>query len=183
MNRKTIKQFQIFSLIFTFILGTFLHFTYNLSGNNLFVASFSAVNESVWEHLKILYFPILLTIVIGCFYFKYFNILDNTIPNFICSKTIGVVIAMSLLVTFFFTYTGVLGKNIAIIDIGSFFVFSILATYISYILIINKFSCNKKTAIITLIIITVLFIFFTYCPLKIGLFKDPVTGSYGVFKT
>ena len=61
MDKRKIRNYQIFSVIFTFILGTLLHFTYQLSGRNEIVGLFSAVNESVWEHLKLLYFPMLLT--------------------------------------------------------------------------------------------------------------------------
>ena len=32
MNIKKIRNYQIFSVIFTFILGSLLHFTYKLSG-------------------------------------------------------------------------------------------------------------------------------------------------------
>ena len=55
--KVSIKNFQIFSTIFVMILGTLLHFTYEWSGGNLLVASFSAVNESTWEHLKLLFYP------------------------------------------------------------------------------------------------------------------------------
>ena len=68
MNRIKIRNYQIFSIIFISILGTLLHFTYRLSGENRLVAIFSSINESVWEHLKLLYFPMLITIIIGYFY-------------------------------------------------------------------------------------------------------------------
>ncbi len=68
MNKNKIRNYQIFSIIFTIILGTLLHFTYNLLGENAVFASFSAINESVWEHLKLLYFPMLFTLIIGYFY-------------------------------------------------------------------------------------------------------------------
>ena len=110
------KNYQIISIIFTFILGTLLHFTYQLSGENSVVAIFSAINESVWEHLKLLYFPMLLTTIIGYFY------IGRSIPGFFCSKTIGIVSAMVFTIIFFYTYTGILGKNIAIVDISSFFI-------------------------------------------------------------
>lgn len=42
------------------IIGTVLHFTYELSGHNKYVAIFSAVNESTWEHIKIGLSPMLL---------------------------------------------------------------------------------------------------------------------------
>ena len=174
MNIKKIRNYQIFSIIFTFILGILLHFTYELSGENKAVAIFSAVNESTWEHLKLLFFPMLLTTIIGYFY------IGKDAPNFLCSKTIGILVSLAFTIVFFYTYTGVLGKNIAFIDISSFFIAVILGEVISYVLIINKFKCNNKIAIIILIILFICFIVFTYHTPKIGLFKDPVTGGYGM---
>ena len=43
-------------IIFTLATGTLLHFTYEWSGENPFVALYSPVSESVWEHLKLLFF-------------------------------------------------------------------------------------------------------------------------------
>lgn len=171
MTKTKIRNYQIFSIIFTFILGTLLHFTYDLSGQNPFVGIFSSINESTWEHLKLLYFPMLLTTIIGYFYF------DKKVPNFICSKTIGIITAMLFTVIFFYTYTGVLGKNIAIIDIASFFIATILGEFVSYVLIINNFKCSNKIAIIVLILLFVCFAIFNYFTPNIGLFKDPITNK------
>ena len=176
MNKNKIRNYQIFSTIFTFILGSFLHFTYALSGNNPVVAIFSSINESVWEHLKLLFFPMLLTTIIGCFY------IGKEEPNFLCSKTIGILVSMVFMVIFFYTYTGILGKNIPAIDIASFFIATIVGEFVSYVLIVNKFKCNNVIAIITLILIFTCFIIFTYFTPNIGIFKDPVTGRYGFFE-
>ena len=135
------KNYQIISIIFTFIFGTLLHFTYNLSDNNSLVAIFSSINESVWEHLKLLYFPMLFATIIGYFY------IGKNIPGFICSKTTGIISSMVFTVVFFYTYTGILGKNIALIDISSFFIATLLGEYIAYKLIKNKFKCNCKIAV------------------------------------
>ena len=72
-DKKTILTFQILSTVFTIILGTILHYTYKWSNKNPLVGTFSAVNESTWEHLKLLYFPMLLSIIIGYFYFNGFE--------------------------------------------------------------------------------------------------------------
>ena len=120
MNKTKILRFQIFSIIFACILGTILHFTFNLSNENLFVASFSAVNESTWEHLKILFFPMLITTIIGTFYFK------EKYPNFLYAKTIGILTAIAFTVIFFYTYSGILGTNYDVINIISFYVAIIL---------------------------------------------------------
>ncbi len=173
-NKNKIKNYQIFSVIFTFILGTLLHFMFEWSGENIIVASFSAVNESVWEHLKLLYFPMLLTLIIGYFY------IGKKAPNFLCSKTVGAITSMLFTIIFFYTYSGILGKNIAIIDISLFFVATILGEYVAYRLMNSKFICNNKIAIFVLIIIGICFVIFTYSAPELGIFKDPLTGQYGL---
>lgn len=174
MTIKKIRNFQIFSTIFTFIVGTLLHFTFELSGLNPKFAIFSAINESTWEHLKLLYFPMLLSTIFGIILFK------NRIPNFLCSKTIGILTSIIFEIIFFYTYTGILGNNITIIDISLFFVSTILGEFVAYILIVNKFKCNNKLALLILFFIFMLFIIFTFNPPKIGLFKDPITKIYGI---
>ena len=86
--QKSIFKFQIISTIFVIILGTLLHFTYNWSNNNPLVGIFSAVNESTWEHLKLIFFPMLITIVIGTIYYK------DDYENYLCTKTKGLLISL-----------------------------------------------------------------------------------------
>ncbi len=167
MKIKTIRKYQIISTIFVITLGTILHFTYKLSGKNNFIAWFSTINESTWEHLKLIFFPMIASLIIGYFY------IGKKIPNFLCSKAFGIIFSMGFIVIFFYTYSGILGKNIAIIDILSFLIAAILGEYLSYIFIINKIKCNKKIAIIILGIIAISFIIFTYFPPKLGIFKNP----------
>lgn len=174
MDKTKIKKYQIISAIFVCILGTLLHFTYEVFSKNIFVASFSAVNESVWEHLKLLFFPMLLSTIIS-----YFYIGKNT-PNFLCSKTLGIITAISFIIIFFYTYTGIIGKSIVFIDIALFFIAVILGEYLAYKFITNNFKCNNIVSIIILTAILICFIVFTYFTPKIGIFKDPVTNNYGI---
>ena len=175
-SRTNLIKFQIFSTIFAIILGTILHFTYTWSKNNSHVGLFSAVNESTWEHLKLLFFPMLISTIIGYFIFK------DTFPNFLCSKTIGIIAAMLFTVTFFYTYTGIIGTNYAFLNILTFILSVIIGEYVAYILIINNFTFNKIFCISILIILTVFFFIFTFYPPKINLFKDPINSSYGIKK-
>ena len=174
-NQKLILKFQIISTIFVIILGTLLHFTYNLSNNNLLVGAFSAVNESTWEHLKLIFFPMLLTTIVGYFY------IGKNIPNFLCSKTLGIITSIFFTITFFYTYTGILGTNFAFLNILTFIISIILGEYVAYKFMISNLSCNKTLSIILLLLLLFSFIFFTYFTPKIGLFKDPVTRQYGIF--
>lgn len=179
MEKKKILRFQIFSVIFTWILGTILHFLYEWSGDNKIIASFSAVNESTWEHLKLVFFPMLITTIVG------FLVIGKDNKKFWCAKTIGIILAMSFIIVFFYTYTGIIGTNFAILDIGSFFVAVILGEYVAYKIMTNdeyKLKCNKRIAVIGLIFILLCFIIFTYLPPHIGLFKDPISNGYEIQK-
>lgn len=163
-----IKKFLTYSFIFTSILGTFLHFTYELSRNNVIVSLFSPINESVWEHLKLLYFPMLLTTLFGSYYYR------NDIPNFLCSKTVGILFSLLFIVIFFYTYSGILGINIAVIDILTFYIAAFLGEYISYKLMKKPLKCNSSTALVILGILLICFISFTFNAPHIGIFKNPV---------
>ena len=113
----------------------------------------------------------LITIIIGTFIFR------NS--NYLCVKTKGLLLGLSFIVVFFYTYTGILGYNIPILDIGSFIIAVIISEYYSY----KKFkyeNCNKTLFWIILIVLSLAFITFTYKTPKIGIFKDFVTGSYGI---
>lgn len=178
-KKSSILKFEIISAIFMLVVGTLLHFTFGWSNNNPLIGTFSAVNESTWEHLKLLFFPMLITTIIGYFY------IGKDVTNFLCAKTCGIITAILFVVVFFYTYTGVIGKNFAILDIGSFFVAVVLGEYIAYKIMTSintKFKCNAKLAVITLAVLFAAFVMFAYFTPQIGLFKDPVKNGYGILK-
>lgn len=179
MNLKLIKKLQIISIIFSVILGTLLHFTFELFSNNLFIASFSAVNESVWEHLKLVFFPMFIFAIIEYFLLKNYNNKNN----YIFSKTVAIVFACLFITIFFFTYTGIIGTNYFIIDIFSFLFAIIFGEFICYKLLIENNKINniiKYICIFILLILLFIFIIFTYFPPKINYFKDSVKNDYGI---
>ena len=169
-SKNKLLRFQIISVIFTWILGTILHFTYEWSNQNALVGLFSAVNESTWEHLKLLFFPMLITTIIGYFYLKP----KEEYKNFLCAKTIGILTSLAFVVIFFYTYTGIIGTNFATLDIGSFFVGVLFGEYVAYKLTIKISRCKKGLAIFVLALLFICFIAFTYKAPQIGLFKDPI---------
>lgn len=168
---KKFRNWQIIAVLFTLVLGILLHFTYEWSGNNPIVGTFSAINESTWEHLKLLFFPMLVFAI-----FEGFNIYKET-NNYIEAKTIGIMFGMLFITVFFFTYTGIIGTNFAVLDIGSFFVGVILSEIIAYKIMQKESFSTKKTktiSVIILILITIMFVSFTFNPPNINYFRDPV---------
>lgn len=168
---------QIIVSIASIILGTLLHFTYQWSGQNLFIASFSAVNESVWEHLKLVFYPMLIAGIIEYFF------VNKIANNYIEAKTIGIFSAILFIVVAFYTYTGILGTDFTIINILIFAVSILIGEWISYKLMKRRDESNIKTKILASAIILfflICFIIFTYQTPKVNLFKDPLTGTYGI---
>lgn len=175
MLKKThILKLEITSTIFIMILGVLLHFTFEWSNNNVLVGTFSPVNESTWEHLKLVFFPMLITTILIYFYE------GKNISNYLCAKVQGIILAMLFIIIFFYTYTGIIGTNFAIVDIGSFFIAVSLGQYVAYQKMQLTVSCNKIIPVIVLLVLCLCFFTFTFFPPHIGLFKDPVSGMFGI---
>lgn len=156
--------------IFISILGVLLHFTYEWSGDNSFVGLFSAVNESTWEHLKLLFFPMLLLTI-----FEILLMPDKLPENFLFSRTIGIVSGMAFIVISFYTILGVIGKSYDSINIALYFAGVLYALTVE-----NKLyrKDSKKLSLISaviLFIIAITFFMFTYSYPAIGLFKNPLS--------
>jgi hypothetical protein len=173
---KLLKM-QIIVIVGCIILGTLLHFTYKWSGENLFVASFSAVNESVWGHLKLVFDPMLIMAIIE------YSFIKNIANNYIEAKTIGIFIAMSFMVVSFFTYTGIIGTNFATINILIFIISIILGEWGSYKLMRRKSESTILTKVLAGIItifFMICFIFCTYYTPEVNLFRDFSNGEFGI---
>ena len=165
-KKNSILIFEIISTIFVMVLGTLLHFTYKWSNNNMLVGIFSPINESIWEHLKLMFFPMLITIIIGYLY------KGKDIDNYLSSKVIGTIVMLSFTIVFYYTYSGILGTNYTGVDVSIFFIAVALGQYVSYKLMKTKFHGNNITATIILLVLLLCFVVFTFFPPNIALFKD-----------
>ena len=176
MHRKRlILWFELAGIVFITILGSMLHFTFELSGNQPLVGVFSAVNESVWEHLKIAFWPALLYLILE---FRYLFKKSN---NFFFAKTLGICSILLVIPIIFYSYTAFLEENL-IIDIGSFIFAIIVGQLISHKLLTHKKLAKifELVSIVGLLVLVFAFIVFTFYPPKVQLFQDPITGEYGI---
>ena len=163
-----IKKWQIFASIFCLILGTILHFTYEWFNYNVIVGLFSTINESVWEHLKLLFYPMFFISIIG--YFK----IGRKLCNYWYAQMYGIVFALIFVVVFFYTYTGIIGRSFFLLDIASFIIGILLGEYIVYKMLKQKEMCKLEAlSIITSIIILLCLLNFTIYPPTLPLIEDP----------
>jgi Family of unknown function (DUF6512) len=173
-NRKVLAL-EIVGTTFIIFLGTALHFTYALSGNNLLVGSFSAVNESVWEHLKLPFWPSLLWMLIEMYPLR------KVVSNFFSAKTIGTIIMVVLIPAVFYSYTA-FTEEILVVDIATFMIAVIVGQIVSYRLFKqDKPSKRAETiAIIMIALLAIVFITFTFYPPHLPIFRDSNTGQFGI---
>ena len=170
-----LRRWQIFTSIFCMIFGTILHFTYDWSNGNIIVGLLSPVNESVWEHLKLLFYPMFFISIIG--YFK----IGKESHNYWGAQAIGIGMTLMLVVIIFYTYTGIIGQNFLILDISSFMISVLIGEYIKYQVLKMPESFElDKLAFIVLCILLITFIIFTVYPPIIPLFEDPIYGIFGI---
>jgi len=171
-NNKIFKL-EIGCLIFCIIFSFINHFLYKWTNNCIILAPFVPINESVWEHGKLFFMPFLFYSI-----FEYFLFPNK--KNFIFAKSLPLVICIPLMITLFYTYTGIIGKNILIVDILISFIIIFIMNIISYNLVFAKKNKLTKLFAYIVIIIFLMLIIFTFFPPKINLFLDPLTLEYGI---
>lgn len=166
---------MIVEIIIISILGTLFHFTYDLSKHNKFVALFSAVNESTWEHIKIS-----LSATFICSLFDGFIFGMN--PNYFLAKFVSLLLIIILMPVLFYTYTSITKKPILFIDISSFYIIIISSQMVFYH-ILNLDKLNYIYSYLGALGVFLVFGFYmvvTLLPLKNFIFKDPITNRYGL---
>ncbi len=180
MKKETtwsVDLWQFVGFVAVSLLGTLLHYLYDWT-DSVVAALISGVNESTWEHMKLLFFPMVLVAVVQSFF------LGKEYENFLCIKTIGTLLGILLIPTIFYTLRGAFGTTPDWINIAIFFVAAAIAFWMETRLFKNGAvtCCSKVWPIAVLCLLTVAFWVFTFIPPEIPLFRDPVEGSYGLVR-
>ena len=172
--KRNINLWQLWGFAVTSLAGTLLHFLYEWLGDAVWIAPFSGVNESTWEHMKLLFWPMLLFAVLQGFFFR-----DRS--DFWCVKLRGIFLGIALIPVLFYTYNGVIGKSPDWLNIAIFFLSSAIAYGVEAKLFkTDRLRCKSpRWAFATLCAIALLFAVFTFATPERGWFQDPLTGTYG----
>ncbi len=175
MTKKLFKH-ELGGFVFCCIFGTLMHFFYEWSGDLTIIGIFCPVNESVWEHLKLIFYPFLFWEIAEYFIFN-----EHTSLAF--SKLWGASCGITETLAVHYIYTGASGKESMAADIISFILGTAAAFGVSFLIMKN---CTKKSrlresvSIAFTVIICLLFTLFTFMPPLIPLFEDLTNGKYGI---
>lgn len=166
--KKKLKWYIWAGILFTSITGTLSHFVYEWSGKNTLAGFFTPVNESTWEHMKMLFFPMLLFFIVLCITFY------RTYPGIVQGGALGILFGTISIPVIFYTYSGILGKNYLWLDIATFFAAVLIAFTKSYRLALHYDARRSKYtffALTCVILLFAAFISFTYHPPGLNLFR------------
>ena len=156
-------------------VGTFLHFLYELSGHNKFVAIFAAINESTWEHIKICMTPTIL-------WSLYDGYVYGMNANYLIAKALCLLTIILLIPLMFYSYTSFTKKSILWVDILCFYITVICSQLLfNFLIQINPlpFVYCYLGGILLFIEIGA-YMFLTFNPLKNFIFEDPISHKYGL---
>ena len=175
--KKSIFFCQIIGFLFVSVAGTLLHFLYDWSNQNILAGLFSAINESIWEHMKLAFFPMVFVALVE------YRFLSHRYRHILCAKLTGILFGVALIPVLYYSYTGILGVSADWFNITIFFLATGAAFWLETRLLEGKHACplSPGLALLVLFLIGVAFWVFTFFPPHIPLFQDPVTNTYGVF--
>ena len=178
MNKARIFAWEIRGAIIISLLGSFLHFVFAILGEWPPAALIAAVNESVWEHLKLAFWPALIYALIE------WPFLRGKIKNFWTAKSFGISTMPVIITAVFYGYKALIGHNILWVDISLFIFAVFVGQMFSYrLLLCQSFSsANKILALILLVVMIAAFSLFTFFPPHYPLFCDSATGQFGILR-
>lgn len=175
--RKRLMRWEIAGFLFVSAVGTLLHFAYHWSGQSVIAAAFAAVNESTWEHMKILFVPYFVFTMVQ------FTAFAEPFRSFFACKAMGVLAGLVTIPLLFYTITGAIGPMPDWVNIG-IFVLSAAVTYLtSYCLLVGgalRSGWQQVAGFAVFWILLFLFVYFTYRTPQLPIFRDPITGGYGI---
>ena len=177
MNIKRKAEKTLFlTFLLSVIIGTLLHFAFEFSGGSTLVGAFTPVNESIWEHLKLILIPSILTAPI-----EYISFGKNYIGYF-GAKSFATVIGMLFVLVGYYTYSGLVGTDYFIADILLFLGGMALTSFFTFIFTL-KLNLGEREAIIGMSMIAfllIVFMYFTFNPPMLELFRDPLSEDFGI---
>jgi hypothetical protein len=174
MNRSLLK-WELTGLGVIFLVGSGFHFLFDVFGSNPAAGIFLPVNESVFEHLKLTFWP---TIIWAAFSYSF---LKSTANNFLVAKAVAVIIMPLVTIALFYGYTAFTADNV-IIDILIFLAAAAAGQFLNYRLLKTRPLPQWLSGLsaIFILALAVLYALFTFYPPYTGLFMDSNTGGYGI---
>ena len=173
------KKIKIVGVFISFILAIIFHFIYGWVPNSV-ISVIAPVNESIWEHMKLIVTPSIIFSIFEYFiYTKKYIEFNNFILSYAITSILGIIVYLLL----YIPLNDIFGHK-AYIAISLLFLILIFVQIVSYY-IMNKSNIKHSSDVGILLILIIYFAFgyLTYHPPKINLFYDYMNKGYGIIKS
>jgi hypothetical protein len=174
---------EIAALFFILLAGSALHFAFELSNFWPPVAPFAAVNESIWEHLKMVFWPGLIFFSVQYGFLKH----DGYARPFWTAKALTLYLMPFLIAAGWYVVVALTGGHTLLVD-GALFIGAIIAgQLLSFAILSSKVTLkpHPRLAVLAIALLALAFALFTFYPPKVSLFEHSTlknTGQYGILQ-
>lgn len=163
-----LKRFCLVGFLVTTVLGILSHFVYDWTGGGFIIGLFFPVNESTWEHMKLLFFPMFLFALVSGRW------VEGQFPCIYNAMFTGILAGLALIPTLFYTYSGVVGFSVAWVNIAVY----VLSVLLAYVVVYRVASMckNKASGILRFVMygLVLVFMVFSVHPPELGIFQVPL---------
>lgn len=158
-------MYLLINFIIISFFGTINHFVYEWFGRADIFRYFFATDESTFEHMKLVLYPSLLSMIICMFKYNSFNI--------IFSSSIGCCVIVVLIPLLFYFLKFVFGKSIGFVNILIFYIATFIGSFVNCYIYYNCYNNYNFLGIIIYFILIVLFSYFSVYKNNCILFDVP----------
>ena len=161
-----------------FLIGSCMHFLYDFSGKSIIIGLIAPVNESVWEHTKMVLLPMIGWWVIYYFSFGIRNKIDQR--KWFTGALVSLLISILSIPMLYYSYTEAFGVEILAVDIIILLIAIIFGQLLGFHFYKYSKGISSYISIGIMLGLIILFALFTFYPPHIPLFRDSITGQYGI---
>lgn len=176
VSDRRLRRYELVGIGFVILVGSLLHFVFDWAGGSPLIAPFGTVNESLWEHLKMVFWPIVLW---GFLVER--PALGLSYGDLAVAKLAGVLAAMLVIIGLHYGYRAFTGDHILWLDILVFILAAIAGQLVS-LWVLRRAPVTAgagAVAALGLIALAVAFTVFSFDPPRLPIFLDESTGQYG----
>lgn len=169
------KRIYIVYFIFLTMFGSLLHFAFDIT-NSKFVGLFTPVNESIWEHFKLVLIPSTLFVLILILLKR--DVLNSSLLS-LCLSFVStcIFIYVYMLIYDYMGFEHTVVSSILLYIISMAICFTLIYVFSNS----ASFAGSNTFGVILLFMIYLLFIVFTLFPPELYIFRDSITGTYGIY--
>jgi len=176
-DKKNLIKWNLSGFFIIVILGWIFHFVYNWTNKSILIGAFVPVNESIWEHLKLGLWGVIIFSIIE------YKFLGGIVNNYFLAKAIGIIALSLTILLIYYSYSNFTDKNILALDIASFIVGVLFCQILSYKIYQTKnWKILNLFAFFFIYLTCIVFATFTYYPPHKEIFKDARNNTYGIEK-